>query len=77
MKSSENAVFIGLFTTFRNARMEMKVGLIADYASYTAKYADFVTKFSKWESENLNDAEKAYYIDVQTRVNNRLMEVEF
>lgn len=50
-------------------------GLIADYASYTAKYADFVNKFSKWESEDLNDTETAYYIEVQTRVNNRLAEV--
>lgn len=49
-------------------------GLIADYASYTAKYADFVNKFSKWESEDLNDTETAYYIEVQTRVNNRLTE---
>lgn len=50
-------------------------GLIADYASYAAKYADFVSKFGKWENEDLNDAETAYYIEVQTRVNNRLAEV--
>ena len=40
-----------------------------------SKYADFADKFDKWESEDLNDAEMAYYIEVQTRVNKKLAEV--
>lgn len=51
------------------------VGLLADYAKYTSKYADMVDKFDKWESEDLNDAELAYYIDVQARVSKKLLEV--
>ena len=51
------------------------VGLLADYTKYMSKYADMVEKFDKWESEDLNDAELAYYIDVQTRVNKKLLEV--
>lgn len=27
-----------------------------------------MTKFEKWESEDMNAAETAYYIEVQTRV---------
>lgn len=50
-------------------------GLLADYASYMSKYADMVEKFDKWESEDLTDAELAYYIDVQTRVSKKLLEV--
>ena len=36
---------------------------------------DMVEKFDKWESEDLNDAELAYYIDVQARVSKKLLDV--
>lgn len=48
--------------------------LLADYADYMTKYAEMVEKFDKWESEDLNDAELAYYIDVQARVSKLLLE---
>ena len=51
------------------------VGLLADYTQYMSKYADMVEKFDKWESEDLNDAELAYYIDVQARVSKKLLDV--
>ena len=49
--------------------------LLADYAKYMSKYADMCDKFDKWESENLNTTEQAYYIDVQARVSKKLLEV--
>lgn len=49
--------------------------ILADYATYMGKYADMVDKFDKWESEDMNAAETAYYIDVQTRVSKMLLEV--
>ena len=51
------------------------VGLLADYTKYMSKYADMVEKFDKWENEDLNDAELAYYIDVQARVSKKLLDV--
>lgn len=51
------------------------VGLLVDYAKYVSKYAEMVDRFDKWESEDLNDAELAYYIDVQARVSKKLLEV--
>ena len=51
------------------------VSLLADYTKYMSKYADMVEKFDKWESEDLNDAELAYYIDVQARVSKKLLEI--
>lgn len=51
------------------------VSLLADYTKYMSKYADMVEKFDKWESEDLNGAELAYYIDVQARVSKKLLEV--
>lgn len=49
--------------------------LLTDYANYMSKYADFVEKFDKWESEDMNAVETAYYIDVQARVSKKLLEV--
>ncbi len=51
------------------------VGVLADYASYMSKYADMVGKFDQWESEDLNEADLAYYLEVQTRVNQKLLAV--
>ena len=51
------------------------VSLLTDYANYMSKYADFVEDFEKWEDEEMNAAETAYYIDVQARVSKKLHEV--
>lgn len=51
------------------------VGLLADYASYMSKYADVVEDFEAWDDGKMNTAETAYYLDVQTRVSKKLLEV--
>ena len=51
------------------------LSILADYADYMSKYADFVEDFEKWEDEDLNAAETAYYLEVQTRVAKKLLEV--
>ena len=51
------------------------LGLLADNTNYMSKYADFVEDFEKWEDEEMNAAETAYYIDVQARVSKKLLEV--
>ena len=50
------------------------LSLLTDYANYMSKYADFVEDFEKWEDEDMNAAETAYYIEVQTRVGKKLLE---
>lgn len=51
------------------------IRLIGDYADYVKKYSDFVEDFEKWEDEEMNAAETAYYIDVQARVSKKLLEI--
>lgn len=48
--------------------------LLVDYTKYMSKYTDACEKFKKWESGDMNDAETAYYIDVQARVSKKLLE---
>lgn len=51
------------------------LNLLADYADFMSKYADFVEDFEKWDDANLNAAETEYYIEVQARVNQKLLEI--
>ena len=53
----------------------MDISILADYADYMGQYADMMQKFEKWENEDLNEAELAYYIDVQARITKKLLEV--
>ena len=49
--------------------------VLADYAEYMKKYAQVCSDFEKWEGKDLNLVETNYYIDVQTRVSKKLLEV--
>lgn len=49
--------------------------LLADYADYLNRYAEAVSNFEKWDRQEMNAEETAYYIEVQTRVNKKLLEI--
>lgn len=50
------------------------LSLITDYSTYISKYNELSQSFSKWDSSDMNDSETAYYLEVQTRVNSKLLE---
>lgn len=52
-----------------------EIGLLADYTKYMSKYADAMEAFEAWDSEEMNMAETAYYLEVQTRISKKLLEV--
>lgn len=49
--------------------------LLTEYAEYMRKYLAFVDNFEKWDDGEMNNAETAYYIDVQARVSKKLLEI--
>ncbi len=49
--------------------------LLSEYSKYMSKYADVCRDFEKWKSEDINTKELAYYMEVQTRVNQKLLEI--
>lgn len=49
--------------------------LLADYAAYMSKYADMMADFEAWDDADMNTTEAAYYLEVQTRINQKLLEV--
>ena len=51
------------------------LSLLTDFAKYMGEYATVVRNFEKWEDEDLNAEETQYYITVQSRVSQKLLEV--
>ncbi len=48
--------------------------LLADYLDYMEKYTQAVDSMSKWESDDMNDIERAYYLEVMARCNKKMLE---
>lgn len=51
------------------------LSLVLDYSKYLTKYADMMKKFEEWEDKNLSIAETSYYVQVQGRITQKLLEV--
>ena len=65
--------YVAIMKKYKENPIDMSI--LADYANYMGQYADMMQKFEKWENEDLNAAELAYYIDVQARITKKLLEV--
>lgn len=51
------------------------MSLLNDYTAYMSKYADTMTKFEALKEADLSVAETSYYIEVQSRITKKLLEV--
>lgn len=49
--------------------------LLKDYAKMLEKYNKLTKDYENWKDNNLNNAETSYYLDVQTRVTKKLLEI--
>ena len=47
--------------------------ILKDYGDYMKKYIDATSAFEKWGNKDLNKEEAKYYVEVQTRVNQKLI----
>ncbi len=50
-------------------------GMMVDYVDFLAKYAEAMEGLEELESQEMNDAELAYYTEVTLRINEKLLEV--
>ncbi len=49
--------------------------MLTDYANYMSQYAETMEKLGELEDENMTTAEAAYYLEVTTRINQKILEV--
>ena len=48
--------------------------LLADYATFMTQYTETMTKMEALDDGEMNDAETLYYIEVTTRISQKLLE---
>ncbi len=53
------------------------LSIITEYSRFMSEYAEFVATFEEWNSEEMNAAEAAYYLEVSNRVNQKLLEIAY
>lgn len=51
------------------------LSLLAGYADIMTKYADFADKIDKYDSDDMSTADAAYYLEVTTRVTQKMLKV--
>lgn len=49
--------------------------ILSSYTNYMEKYAQAVRDFENWNSNTINTTETNYYLEVQTRINKKLIEI--
>lgn len=66
--------YIAFMEKYKNSN-GTDMGILQDYSKYMQKYAEMVASFEKWENESLNIDETKYYIEVQSRVSQKMINV--
>lgn len=51
--------------------------MMLDYLSYLARFSETMDALSKIEEEDMNEAEAIYYLEVSTRIMEKISKVEF
>lgn len=68
--------FYDSYVEFMNSYDSADLVMLAKYGELLVQMEEMNKKFEQWENEDLNDAELAYYIDVQARVSKKLLDIE-
>ncbi len=54
----------------------MDINYLSEYSALMQEYYEMTKAFEAWESDDLNNAELKYYLEVTNRVNQMLLEVQ-
>ena len=67
--------YVDFMTTYQNANRTDAANMLTEYTEYMQKYAKMLKSFEEWDSEEMSDEEVQYYLEVQTRVTQKLLQV--
>lgn len=67
--------YVDFMTTYQNADRTDAASMLTEYTEYMQKYAKMLKSFEEWNSEEMSDEEVQYYLEVQTRVTQKLLQV--
>lgn len=57
------------------AESDDAMGMLADYTNYLMQYADMMEKLQALDDDDLSTAEAAYYVEVMSRIEQKLLKV--
>jgi len=66
--------YVDFMKKYKNSSDTMS--MLADYSKMMQDYAKVADSISKYNQSNLSSEDWAYYIEVTTRVNKKLLEVQ-
>lgn len=56
---------------------ESTASLLLEYAQFMAQYEETYEKMEAWEDNDLNDVEAAYYLEVTSRITQKLISIAY
>ena len=69
--------FFDDYIYFMNNYDENNLNLLTDYLSYLDSFATTMDKMAAIDANELTEADSIYYLEVTTRIYNKLAEVEY
>lgn len=55
---------------------EIDADMLSEYREFMNKYSDCMEDFEKWKDKDMSSEELQYYLKVQTRVNEKLSQMQ-
>ena len=65
--------YVIFMNEYMNADSSDMIGLFSRYSEFMTKYLDFEQKLEAFDTDSMNNAELAYYLEVTTRVEQKLI----
>lgn len=65
--------YVEIMNSYTNNPSDMSI--LTQYLQYMGQYTDMMEKFDAWEDEEMTEAETKYYLEVQLRIQQKLLEV--
>ena len=62
-------------TKYAEADSTTQIGMLGDYTELLTKYTETMEEMDNMDTDSMNDAELKYYIEVTTRIQEKLMKV--
>ena len=67
--------YVEFVKKYENSDSSSQLSMMTDLTDYMTKYTETMEAMEKIEDEDLNDAEMAYYLEVNSRIMKKLAEV--
>lgn len=65
--------YVAFMQKYQNSSGTDTIALLSDFSDYMAKYTDYMEKIDSIDQDDLSTEEALYYLEVTTRVSQKLL----